>query len=215
MDASLWAAIRASTSSRFISDFPFALLPMVSHVLLQLLLVGDLRRSRDLGARHPTADSTGLGLVVSHSDELGDDLLNLLVAFHENRLLLSGCIISSFEPGARHAVRLGITVPCGAWARREAPRAGAPGVADARRSSTGPGARWSGSSGRSPSAPAGSSRDGSPNRRSHSEAGPSHRDEAAEAAGPSAASRLSRRSVRSPPIHTMWSPHMIASTAYD
>src|SRR5437764_1285751 len=181
MDTSLWAAINASTSSRFISDFLLALRPMVSHVLLQLLVVGDLRRSRDLGARHPTADSTGLGLVVSHSDELGDYLLNLLVAFHENRLLLSGCVISSFEHGARHDVRLGITVPCAAWARREAPRADAPGVADARRS----------------------------------EAGPSHRVDAAEAVGPSAASRLSRRSCRSRPIHTMWSPHMIASTAYD
>jgi hypothetical protein len=46
--------------------------PMRFNVVMHLLLVRDLRRARNLGARDPTADSTGLGLVVSHPDELGD-----------------------------------------------------------------------------------------------------------------------------------------------
>ena len=68
---------------------------------MHLLLMRDLRRSRDLGARHPTADSTGLGLVVGHPDELGDYPLNLLVAFH--------------EPSPISALRAFMIPPCGCF----------------------------------------------------------------------------------------------------
>src|SRR2546425_168171 len=142
------------------------------NVVMHLLLVRDLRRSRNLGARDPTADSTGLGLAVSHPDELGDYPLNLLVAFHEPSPISALRVM--IPPVNASSRRLGITVPCGAWARRAAPRAAAPGEAGGRRSSNEPGARWSGSSGGSPTAPAGRSPDGSPNRRSRSAAGPSH-----------------------------------------
>ncbi len=75
--------------------------PMGFHVVMHLLLVRDLRRSRKLGARDPTAESTGLGLVVGHPDELGDYPLNLLIAFH--------------EPSPISALRAFMIPPCGCF----------------------------------------------------------------------------------------------------
>src|SRR5439155_25453850 len=78
------------------------------NVVMHLLLVRDLRRSHNLGARDPTADSTGLGLAVSHPDELGDYPLNLLVAFHEPspisalRVMIPPC--ECFISSPRHLV---------------------------------------------------------------------------------------------------------------
>src|SRR6266566_3566111 len=131
------------------------------NVVMHLLLMRDLRRSHNLGARDPTADSTSLGLAVSHPDELGDYPLNLLVAFHEPspisalRVMIPPCECFISSPRHHGALR-GLGATGGA----------ASGCA--------PGARWSGSSGGSPTAPAGRSPDGSPNRRSRSAAGPSH-----------------------------------------
>ncbi len=71
------------------------------NVVMHLLLVRDLRRSHNLGARDPTADSTSLGLAVSHPDELGDYPLNLLVAFH--------------EPSPISALRAFMIPPCGCF----------------------------------------------------------------------------------------------------
>src|SRR5207247_11142019 len=141
------------------------------NVVMHLLLMRDLRRSHNLGARDPTADSTGLGLAVSHPDELRDYPLNLLVAFHEPspisalRVMIPPCECFISSPRHHGALR--------GLARRAAPRAAAPGEAGGRRSSNEPGARWSGSSGGSPTAPAGRSPDGSPNHRSRSAAVPS------------------------------------------